>query len=240
MTGKLKLADLFNAHKQELYDALNSTNVLNENKKANKITREFFENLLREDGEYRMCLTAYEDYVLQGALSISPFIQSCGLSEEMIDENSSAENGLCASYLPLGGTVLGGAGAIAFGGIATLLGAILGTAAVIYFSNERDKNKNLFNRDKNNAANIDGYVDLIEKTCERIDEFMEVVRTQFKKIENSYENREEKTLSNTYPFLVDALKDLIVESRKEKCTKEMLISQIEIVNNNLKEYGVNA
>lgn len=240
MAGKLKLADLFNAHKKQLYDALNSINVLKENRKANKITREFFENLLREDGEYRMCLTAYEDYVLQGALSISPFIQSCGLSEEMIDENSSAENGLCASYLPLGGTVLGGAGAIAFGGIATLLGAILGTAAVIYFSNERDKNKNLFNRDKNNAANIDGYVDLIEKTCERIDEFMEVVRTQFKKIENSYENREEKTLSNTYPFLVDALKDLIVESRKEKCTKEMLISQIEIVNNNLKEYGVNA
>lgn len=222
---------VFQAHEQELSNALKGLSLPTDAPKVQKAVETFFTSLFESDGDYRQSLSQSEDYVLQAALQLLQAQQN--ITNELatsLKESTTPKAEFAESESTKGSTystIIGaGIGAVAGGILGTwtaVFGVIAGTAVAIYSANRPSKDAR--NSSKSNPSirisdpsiDISIFSTIIGKICQSIDNLMETYRVQVKRVENIYTQVEKPSLLNECQELFNQLANVsrIVEINKE-------------------------
>ena len=71
------------------------------------------------------------------------------------------------------------------------------------------------------------FLEIVKNICESIDNLIETFRTQIKRVENVYEQREKPSLQKDYSMLLTSIQELIVTSNTECEDKEKKLKRLE-------------
>lgn len=172
MATKKTLKELFESRKDELSDKLSNLSLPKDASKVQEVVKDYLNNLLDSNGEFRQNLTQAEDYILQAAMSLLNAQQSmvgefsmssmAGKIDDSVQEEKPASNpyadfgsSLKKEQYPyvIGGTTVGGAaGALISGTWGAVFGAIAGTALVLYYSSQQPQNNSKDSRTTQQAS----------------------------------------------------------------------------------------
>ena len=211
------LTSIFDANKENLAEKLRTYSLPRDSKKVQATVSQFLNNMFENDGAYRQSLTQSEDYILQSAIQLLRAQQSIAtemvcMASELNASRNTVSDVSSNSYSPVVGTGIGAVAGSFIGTLMTVCCAIAGTAIAIYISTKKSKNgKNA--RDEDNAIvnkiNVNAFINIVKKICESIDGLMETYRVQVRRIQYSYEQKEETTLLNSYSALTDQIANVI-------------------------------
>lgn len=225
MDINVTLKSIFVNHKDDLVKKLENLSLPKDSQQVQKIVSNYLNNLFENDGDFRQNLTESEDYILQSALRLlqaqQNIVKEISKSTKQVSVNiSHSENESQTKITPYIPIVGAGLGAVAGGVIGTwgaVAGAIAGTALVVYCSSGNKKNKtikkSLSEENANPTINIDVFCSIVEGICEGIDEVVDTYRIQVKRIVNTYEQREQPSLLNTYSSLMEQIANVISVSK---------------------------
>ena len=229
MESYKSLKKLFNVKQSILSDELNSFVLPDDSQKACDIVLKHIEELLDPYGEYRQSLTQSEEYMFLSALNL------VNMQQVMVDainsQISSAPTQISRSCCPkwsneqkayiLGGNaVLGTAGALIFNSWGAVIGAIAGTAIALYWL-EHKNNCSPEEVVSESSQRIDttALLNILSDIFEKIDCVMETYKTQEKRIQTNYENREQPSLQRDYQSLLNQIANVC--KAREKATEEI-------------------
>lgn len=239
------LTSIFDAHKDELAEKLKSFSLPRDTKEVETTVTNFLNNMFENDGTYRQSLTQSEDYILQSAIQLLHAQQS--IANEIISLASGFNASPKAitepkgnSYTSIIGSGLGAVAGSLIGTWGAVCGAIAGTAIVIYLSTKSKKTKPI----QGEAAvvktlNVNAFINIVKKICESIDELMETYRVQVKRIQHSYEQKEDITLLNSFNALTEQIANVIkvANSNSEDIPSRVSIA-VERLEESLENYDV--
>ena len=255
------LASMFEANKQALENKLISLSLPKDANQIQKVVTEYLNSLFENDGEYRQHLTQAENYIINDVVDL------LNVQHEIINElvcknhpthtsvdfkkkNKKSNKGL---YTLLGSGVGGSLGVVTGncvgGSVGTIIGtwgavfgAIAGAAIVIYCStltpSNNGKTVTVKREIPQTSIKTEVFLDIIKKICERVDRLIGTFRNQIKRVENAYKKEEKPSLMRDYPSLTDRLEELFQLAQSEENNNEELLSQIDLVQRSLKNYGV--
>ena len=235
MENTRTLASMFEANKQALEKELLGLTLPKDASEIQKKVSRYLNCLFENDGEFRQHLTQAEDYILQAALGLLNAQQNIILEinnpkTKAVSSQKSAKKNV-NPYTSLIGTTVGGALG-AFGGTwGAVFGAIAGTAVVLYCATAmpRSQTQNL-STDKQivqPSSRTEVFLEIVKNICESIDNLIETFRTQIKRVENVYEQREKPSLQKDYSMLLTYIQELIVTSNTECEDKEKKLKRLE-------------
>ena len=252
---------MFEANKQALENKLISLSLPKDANQIQKVVTEYLDSLFENDGEYRQHLTQAENYIINDVVDL------LNVQHEIINElvcknhpthtsvdfkkkNKKSNKGL---YTLLGSGVGGSLGVVTCncvgGQVGTIIGtwgavfgAIAGAAIVIYCStltpSNNGKTVTVKREIPQTSIKTEVFLDIIKKICERVDRLIGTFRNQIKRVENAYKKEEKPSLMRDYPSLTDRLEELFQLAQSEENNNEELLSQIDLVQRSLKNYGV--
>ena len=244
------LASMFEANKQALEKELVGLTLPKDANKIQNVVSKYLNSMFENDGEYRQHLTQAEDYILQAALGLLNAQQNIALeinnpkTEAVSSQKSEKKN--VNPYTSLIGTTVGGALG-AFGGTwGAVFGAIAGTAVVLYCATTMPSTQTkTASPDKQIAKPVirtEVFLDIVKNICESIDNLIETFRTQIKRVENVYEQKEKPSLQKDYSLLLTSIQELVIASNTECDDKEKKLHRLEKKVNDLAEslenYGI--
>lgn len=250
MENTRTLASMFEANKQALEKELLGLTLPKDASEIQKKVSRYLNCLFENDGEFRQHLTQAEDYILQAALGLLNAQQNITLEinnpkTEAVSSQKSEKKKI-NPYTSLIGTTVGGALG-AFGGTwGAVFGAIAGTAVVLYCATAMPKTQTQnLSADKQIAKptiRTEVFMEIVKNICESIDNLIETFRTQIKRVENVYEQKEKPSLQKDYSLLLTSIQELVIASNTECDDKEKKLHRLEKKVNDLAEslenYGV--
>lgn len=253
MDAKITLKSLFELQRNQLAGQLAQLKLPEDSQKVQLIVSNSLNSMLENDGEYRQQLTQTEDYILQAALGLLNAQQaiSCEISNSNYVDVSTQQtdsNNFTKKQYPyaLVGTAVGGAIGALGGTWGTIFGAIAGTALVLYYATIiPNRQLQTVLTDKQIAKpsiRTEVYLDIVKNICESIDNLIETFRTQIKRVENVYEQKEKPSLQKDYSLLLTSIQELVVSMNTECENKEKKLNRLEKKVNdlaeNLENYGI--
>ena len=240
------LASMFEVNKQALEKELVGLNLPKDANEIQKKVSKYLNSMFENDGEFRQHLTQAEDYILQAALGLLNAQQNIALeinnpkTEAVSSQKSEKKN--INPYTSLIGTTVGGALG-AFGGTwGAVFGAIAGTAVVLYCATAMPKPQTQTVSTAKPTIRTEVFLDIVKNICDSIDNLIETFRTQIKRVENVYEQKEKPSLQKNYSLLLTSIQELVIASNTECDDKEKKLHRLEKKVNDLAEslenYGV--
>lgn len=246
MSQSPTLTSIFDAHKNELAEKLQSYSLPRDSKDVQITVTDFLNNMFENDGVYRQSLTQSEDYILQSA------IQLLHAQQTIASEIANMASGLNASpkkvtepvtnpYSSIVGTGVGAIAGSFLGTWGVVCGSIAGTAIAIYMATKSKKGKTSNEEEPAiiKTLNVNAFINIVKKICESIDELMETYRVQVKRVKLSCEQKEEVTLLNSFNALVDQIANVIkvVKSVSDSVPSKVL-SAVEMLEESLENYDL--
>lgn len=253
MNAKITLKSLFESQRNHLAVQLSQLKLPEDSQKVQSIVSGSLNTMLENDGEYRQHLTQTEDYILQAALRLLNSQQA--ISYEFNCSNykktpTQQVESMCfeKKQYPYALTATAVGGAIgAFGGTwGAVFGAIAGTALVLYYAtiipNRQPQTVLTDKQIAKPTIRTEVYLDIVKNICESIDNLIETFRTQIKRVENVYEQKEKPSLQKDYSLLLTSIQELVVSMNSECENKEKKLNRLEKKINdlaeNLENYGI--
>ena len=229
-------------------------------KKVQDIVARHLNKLLDSSGEYRQALTQSEEFILVSALNLLNSQQEmigsmCILPEtrqKTHDEESAfvKKGSISKQQSPMivGGTIIvGAAGALMLNTWGALIGAIAGTALVLYYASNQEPRKHTQSnvalktatQPTNPTIKVPEFMTIVGNICENVDGIIETYRVQVKRIQNSYEQREKPTLQSDYGMLLDQIANVcrVCESNKDSIPSKMQ-NAVDLLEESLENYGL--
>lgn len=265
MKESLSLNSIFAAHKTELAKQLEGLVLPQDAKKIQSVVADHLNKLFDEEGDYRQNLTQAEDYILQAAMSLLNAQQNIAKElisakkEQKIEEKSSKSSSLdnCKNSVnkeqfpkTLSGTLIGGAAGAVLGTWGAVLGAIAGTAIVLYYASESkvanttsiQSNNNDKTTVVNTPLNIDTFIIIVSNVCTSVDALIDAFRSQVNRVVDKYENKQKPSIEVEYRFLLETIQSLLGYERthsesEDKYTKK-LQTRIEDLAESLENYNL--
>lgn len=251
MNAKITLKSLFESQRNKLAGQLAQLKLPKDSKEVQNIVSNSLNSMLENDGEYRQHLTQTEDYILQAALSLLNAQQaiSCEICNSIYGEVSTQQvesNNFEKKQYPyaLAGTAIGGALGSILGTWGAVFGAIASTAIILYCgTSSASKPKQLSTKQTtSHPISVKKFLDIVNNLCESIDNLIETFRTQIKRVENVYEQKEKPSLQKDYFMLLTSIQELVVTVNTECEDKEKKLKRLEKKVDDLAEtlenYGV--
>ena len=250
MNTKITLVSLFDKNRTLLEKELQGLMLPDDADKVQNIISNYLNTLFESDGEFRQQLTLSEDYILQAALSLLNAQKSVNNEINKQKENRLSNNEKRKSkeknnvYTPLIGTAMGAALGTLGGSWGTIFGSIAGTAIMLYSAASSTETQT--STDSTHAAQslicVELFLETLKNVCEKIDELIEVFRTQIKRVEHVYEQKEKPTLQSDYSLLLQSIEELVNVANTECEDSEKKLKRLEKKANNLAEclenYGI--
>lgn len=251
MESYKSLKKLFDSKKEVLSSELNSLLLPNDSQKACDIVLRHIEELLDSKGEYRQSLTQSEEYMLLSALNLVNMQQVMvqAIDSQIIipsvQTNVSSSNEPCLSneqkaYILGGNAVLGTAGALVFNSWGAVIGAIAGTAIALYWlEHKKNCSQEEVALEPSQRIDITALLNILSDMFEKIDCVMETYRTQEKRIQTNYENREQPSLQRDYKSLLDQIANVC--KTREKVAEDIpmpLQQAIDMLAESLENYNL--
>ena len=236
MVAKITLKSLFESQRNKLAEQLAQLKLPEDSKEVQIIVSNSLNSMLENDGEYRQHLTQTEDYILQAALNLLNAQQA--ISHEISNSNyvdisiqQTETNNFEKTQYPyaLASTAVGGALGSMLGTWGAVFGAIASTAIILYCgTSSASKAKQLSTRQAtSHPISIENFLDIVNNLCESIDNLIETFRTQIKRVENVYEQKEKPSLQKDYSMLLTSIQELIVTVNTECEDKEKKLKRLE-------------
>lgn len=255
------LASMFEANKQALENKLISLSLPKDANQIQKVVTEYLNSLFENDGEYRQHLTQAENYIINDVVDllnvqheiINELVCKNHPTHTSVDFKKKDKKSNKGLYTLLGSGVGGSLGVVTGncvgGSVGTIIGtwgavfgAIAGAAIVIYCStltpSNNGKTVTVKREIPQTSIKTEVFLDIIKKICERVDRLIGTFRNQIKRVENAYKKEEKPSLMRDYPSLTDRLEELFQLAQSEENNNEELLSQIDLVQRSLKNYGV--
>lgn len=240
------LTEIFDSHKEELANKLSGFSLPRDSKEVQKTVTEILGDMFENDGDYRQSLTQSEDYILQSAIQLLKAQQSIAYEiasmASCLNETPQQVSNLDEKsnpYMAVAGTGIGTIAGSLMGTWGAVCGAIAGTAITVYLSTSKKKSKFVEEKDVIRTININAFVNIVKKICESIDNLMETYRVQVKRIQNTYEQKEEVSLLTSYTSLMEQIANVIktVKTSKE-CTDKKIRIAVEVLKDSLENYDI--
>lgn len=236
------LSTVFDSHKEELAERLQSFSLPRDSKKVQATVSDFLNNLFENDGVYRQSLTQSEDYILQSAILLLKAQQD--IAAEIASKASTfnaAPNAVSTPtpnlYYSLIGTGVGAVAGSFFGTWSAVCGAIAGTAIAVYMITKKDSAQPSTESAPVKTINVNAFVNIVKKICESIDNLMETYRVQVLRIQQTYEQKEIPSLQTAYAELLDKIANAINVVKSETATPK-INTAIEILEASLENYDL--
>lgn len=236
---------MFESNKHILEKELTGLVLPKDAEKIQQIVCEFLNSMFENDGEYRQLLTQAEDYILQAALGL--LNAQHNIAKEIIKQNkdisisSTTPQTINKNPYPytLAGTAIGGVIGTMFGTWGAVFGAIAGTGIVLYCAtsipNTTSKNVSDEKLIAHPTIRTEVFCNVIKQICEKVDNLIETYRTQIKRVENVYEQKEKPSLQKDYSMLLQSIQELVVASQTENEDKVKKLGKLEKKINDLSE-----
>lgn len=256
---KKSLKLLFEQSKATLITQLESLSFPRDAQKVQDIVSYHLNNLLDSTGEYRQALTQSEEFILVSAMNLLQTQQAMIGAISVQHKNQSCPDKTESTYsrkgnvskkhtlLVVGGTAIGGAaGSLIFNTWGALIGAIAGTAIVLYYAANQEsqmrRRQTLASTDKKpseNRINVETFLNIVGSICENVDGIIETYRVQVKRIQNTYEQKETPTLQNDFGMLLDQIANVcrVCEANKESVPTKIQ-NAIDLLEESLENYGL--
>ena len=257
---KKTLKSVFEQSKATLTTQLESLSLPRDAQKVQDIVSCHLDDLLDSAGEYRQTLTQSEEFILLSAMNLLQAQQTLigAIIKRHNDQNNSdktepiysKKGHVTKEQTPfiLGGTAIGGAaGALIFNTWGALVGAIAGTAIVLYYaSNQEPKTRKVQTSTLTNAKpverriNVEAFLTIVGSICENVDDIIETYRVQVKRIQNSYEQKEKPTLQSDYGLLLDQIANVcrVCEVNKDSVPAKIQ-NAVDLLKESLENYDLN-
>lgn len=255
------LRALFEQNKETLASQLESLSLPRDAQRVQDIVAQHLNNLLDSAGEYRQALTQSEEFILISALNLlqaqqamigTVCAQSAAQQKIPREDPANTQKGSISkeqSPFIIGGTVIGGAvGALMLNTWGALIGAIAGTALVLYYASNQEPKKhtqaNVAIKTSTQATNppikVAEFLTIVGNICENVDGIIDTYRVQVKRIQNAYEQREKPTLQSDYGMLLDQIANVcrICESNKNSIPANIQ-NAVGMLAESLENYGLN-
>ncbi len=240
------LTSIFDSHKEALAEKLTNFSLPRDSREVEKTVAEFLSDMFESDGSYRQSLTQSEDYILQSAIQllraqqsiaaeIASMASSLNVAPKLVSEPQVHAN----PYVTVAGTGIGVVAGSFMGTWAAICGAIAGTAIAVYLSTGKKKASATEDANVVRTINVNAFINIVRKICESIDNLMETFRVQVKRVQNSYEQKEEASLLTTYSTLMENVAYVIkMVKANEDGVEPKLRTAIEIMEASLGNYGL--
>ncbi len=257
---KKSLKTLFEQSKATLSTQLESLSLPRDTQKVQEIVIRHLNDLLDSTGEYRQTLTQSEEFILISAMNLlqaqQAMIGAVSVHHDNLNSSSNTEpqcakkGNISKENAPfvVGGTAIGGAaGALIFNSWGALIGAIAGTATVLYYAaNQESKTKKgqtttlTDAKPSENRINVEAFLTIVGNICENVDSIIETYRIQVRRIQNTYEQKEKPTLQSDYGMLLDQIANVcrVCEVNKDSIPEKMQ-NAIGLLQDSLENYGLN-
>lgn len=248
---EITLCNLFKAQRENIRKELNSVECKADPLAVSKIISNAVEELCSTNGQYRKSLTKMEENVFQSAIGLMNSQQAllsglCSLHREPCEATVSKprehkQSEKIDNIKIVGGAVIGGSVGAIFSSWAAVVGAASSAALMLYL-NSRNKDENtdeIIDKDKVESFDVDSFLDIVASICQSMDNLLKITREQINSVKASYEQMEKPTLQNSYPLLLENLKELVSISESDENDKnEQILMQIEMIKRSLKNYGI--
>lgn len=254
MDSNITLKSIFASSKEDLSSKLSGLSLPKDSQQVQKFVSDFLNNMFENDGCFRQNLTESEDFLLQASLRLLQaqqniaieFAKASKISEVSSNSLQNTQGGnktkASTAYISVAGAGVGAFAGSFIGTWAAVAGAIAGTALVIYCSTRVSSKPNEKTVEKPIASpQIDpsAFCSIVEKICESIDGVIDTYRVQIKRIANTYEQREQPSILNTYSTLAEQIANVIQISKN--CADEVpskLKNAISIMEETLENYDL--
>lgn len=242
----LTLTEIFDSHKEELAAKLKGLSLPHDSKEVEKRVADFLNTLFENDGDYRQSLTQSEDYILQCAIQLIYAQQSIaaeiiGMSPSLNASPNVITDTPSNPYYPIIGAGVGVIAGSVLGTWGAVAGAIAGTAIAVYLSSVKTKKTRIEanTEEQRRTINVNAFVNIVKKICESIDNLMQTYRVQVKRIQNSYEQKEQPSLLSECSALFTQIANLnkAVEANRET-TPAKVVNATEMLVESLENYGL--
>lgn len=233
MTKDIRLAELFNSHKDELEQQLTGLLLPKDASKVQQTIANYLNGLFDGEGEFRQSLTQSEDYMLQAVLSLlnaqqemsnnlikqmSKITPDVNVEQETIKDKNFLDVKMNPTQSVVGSA--GGAlvGNLIWGGWGAVFGAIAGTAVAVYLASRSNQPTESRTKIKVidqhlSSANINDLTTILSKVCSSVDDMIATFRAQINKVVSKYESQEKPSLESQYRPVVEIIQTLIGYSR---------------------------
>ena len=257
---KKSLKSLFEQSKTTLTTKLESLSLPRDSQKVQDIVSRHLNDLLDSTGEYRQALTQSEEFILLSAMNLlqaqqamigAVSIQHNNQNRSYKTEPTYANKGnVSKEHTPLvvGGTAIGGAaGALIFNTWGALIGAIAGTAVVLYYAANQDSKARSKQTSTSTGAkpsesqiNVETFLTIVGNICENVDGIIETYRVQVRRIQNTYEQKERPSLQGDYGMLLEQIANVcrVCEANKESVPAKIQ-NAVDLLEESLENYGLN-
>lgn len=240
------LTEIFDSHKEELSKKLANYSLPKDSKEVQATVADALNNMFENDGDYRQSLTQSEDYILQCAIQllraqqniaseIASMASVYNANPKQVSEKKVQNN----PYIPLTGTGIGAIAGSILGTWGAVCGAIAGTAIAVYLSTRKKKSETPKETNVIRTINVNAFINIIGKICESIDNLMETYRVQVKRIQNSYEQKEQPSLLNECSALFSQIANLhkVISANREG-TPTKVLNASDMLFESLENYGL--
>ena len=249
------LRALFEQNKETLASQLESLSLPRDAQRVQDIVAQHLNYLLDSSGEYRKALTQSEEFILMSALNLlqaqqamisAVCAQSATQQKGPREDTANTKEGTVSkehSPLIIGGTVIGGtAGALMLNTWGALIGAIAGTAIMLYCAAPKDTKPSATQEVKKPATkklDVAAFLSIVGNFCENVDSILCTYRVQVNRIKNVYEQKEKPTLQSEYGTLLEQINNVwnAFESGKDAVPAK-LQTAIEMMAESLENYGL--
>ena len=199
MEQKTSLKSIFEAHQRDLKSKLDGFLLPRDVNNVQKEVTNYLNKLLDAEGDFRQNLTQAEDYILQAAMSLLNAQQDIAkelfvakIEKRKEKDNTFSEKPEASSKvinknqfpLTLGGTLVGGAAGAIIGSWGAVIGAIAGTAIVLYYASESNTspaqstiNNSISAQLMDSPLNTDAFMIIVSKICASVDSLIETFRS---------------------------------------------------------------
>ena len=264
MPAEITLRFLFDSKKEELIKKIDGMLIPKDNQLIQSATSDYLSILFDSEGEFRQNLTQAEDYLLQATMSLLTAQQE--LSKSFIVKNSQFDTthnegkecklegaegaespkkkfvDYLGAKMPVSQTGVGvGAGAVAgqlaFGGWGAVIGAIAGTAVMVYIASRVDANKSIESKVKptmsfrtesiNEPIDVQRYVGVVGGICDSVDNLISTFRVQVNRVIDKYESMEKPTIEKQYGFLLESIQTLIGYKRTHDSQDDKYLKKLQ-------------
>lgn len=242
------LTEIFDAHKEALAKELGGFSLPKDSKEVQATVTTFLNNMFENDGTYRQGLTQSEDYILQCAIQLLNAQQD--IANEIVamastfnaspKQVTTLNNNPNNPYMSIVGTGVGAVAGSLLGTWGAIAGAIAGTAIAVYLSVKPKKVQSSGKEEEPiKTINVNAFINIIRKICESIDNLMETYRVQAKRIQNSYEQKEQPSLLNECSALFSQIANLHkVISANQAETPTKVLNASYMLFESLENYGL--
>ena len=256
---KKSLKSLFEQSKVTLSTQLESLSLPRDTQKVQDIVSHHLNGLLDSTGEYRQTLTQSEEFILLSAMNLLQAQQAMIGAVNVPYNNQNRSNrteptcekkGVVSKErtpLVVGGTAIGGAaGALMFNTWGALIGAIAGTAIVLYYAantepqTRRGQQPTSTNTKLTESRiDVETFLTIVGNICENVDGIIETYRVQVRRIQNTYEQKEKPTLQNNYGLLLEQIANVcrVCETNKDGVSTKIQ-NAVDLLEESLENYGL--